>query len=54
MWTRPSPEQRKNKIYDKKESYIDIVISDKKRGIIMSKMGRYNVSMNVAVTTNIK
>ena len=43
------------KIYmGKRKSYADIVIVDKTRGAIMSKMGRYDVSVKVAVTTDRK
>ena len=34
--------------------YPDIVIGEKTRGTIMSEMGRYNVSMNVFVNTDMK
>ena len=37
-----------------KTLYADIDIGDKIRGTILSEMGRYDVSKNVAVTTNMK
>ena len=37
-----------------KKSHADMVIGDKTRGIIMSEMGKYGLSLKVSVTTNIK
>ena len=37
-----------------KNASADIFVSDKTRGAIMSEMGRYSVSMKVAITTDMK
>ena len=42
------------KRYDKEKLYADIVIGDKTRVTIMLEIGGYNVSKNVAVTTDMK
>ena len=49
-----SSTKAKEKDMGKKKSDVDIVIDDKTRGTIMSEMGRYDVSTNVAVTTDTK
>ena len=54
MWTRLIQHKGKIKEMGNKKSHADMVIGDKTRGIIMSEMGKYGLSLKVSVTTNIK